>query len=80
MTVPEEALASLEIVQTIKEDRVVYSRPADQLARVSPASFGIVRGGFGRSSTPGIRPVHGDGCLNHGLSLLHHALTQGGRR
>jgi len=78
MTVPEEALATLKIVQTIKEDEVVYSRPVEQVDRVSPASFGIVQSGFGHSSVPGVSAVHGDGCLNHGLSLLHHALTRAG--
>ncbi|MEE4331153.1 MAG: amidohydrolase family protein [Wenzhouxiangella sp.] len=80
MTVPEEALASLKIVRTIKEDQVVYSRPVEQVDRVSPASFGIVQFGFGHSSVPGVSAVHGDGCLNQGLSLLHHGLARAGMR
>jgi len=79
MTVQESELASIEVLQTIKEDQVVYTRPENQLARVAPAQFGVVQPGHGGSLMPGIPAVQGDGCLGRGLSILHHALLNRSR-
>ena len=80
LSVAEDELAELVVLQTIKEDRVVYERQTDSLAQVSPAKFGVVRSVHTAAFIPGIDPVQGDGCLNHGLSMLYHALTSGSRR
>jgi len=77
LTVPEDELASLVVMQTIKEDEVVYARPEGKVAQVSPALFGIVQPVYGTGATAGLQSVQGDGCLNHGLSVLFHALTKG---
>jgi hypothetical protein len=76
MTVPEEALDDLVVLRTIKEDEVVYSRPADAVATVSPALFGVALADHSRPLISGIPDVHGDGCLNHGLTVLHAALAR----
>ena len=80
MTVPEDDIAAIRVVHTIKEDTVVYSRPAEQTASVSPALFGVVPVAHSASSIPGVPDLHGDGCLNRGLSVLHAALINSSRR
>lgn len=80
LAVTEDELAGLVVLQTIKEDQVVYERPSEPMARVSPAQFGVVQPMPASRLMPGLEPVHGDGCLNHGLSMLYHALTSGSRR
>ncbi|MEE4638206.1 MAG: amidohydrolase [Wenzhouxiangella sp.] len=80
MTVPEDDIAAIRVVHTIKEDTVVYSRPAEQAASVSPALFGVVPVAHSANSIPGVPDLHADGCLNRGLSVLHAALTNSARR
>jgi len=80
MTVPENDIAAIRIVQTIKEDEVVYSRPIEQAATVSSALFGVVPVAHSATAIPGVRELHGDGCFNRGLSVLHAALTNNSRR
>lgn len=80
LTVPEDDLAGLVVLQTIKEDKVVYTRPREQFATVSPALFGVATAEHSPHRIPGVADVHGDGCLNHGLSVLHAALTSAGRQ
>ena len=79
MTVPEDALADLVVLETIKEDQTVYTRPSEPVATVSPALFGVTEAVHSPHRIPGVPEVHGDGCLNHGLSVLHAALTNEGR-
>jgi predicted amidohydrolase YtcJ len=75
LTVPEDELAEIVVMQTIKEDRVVYTRPATSVATVSPALFGIATAEHSSQRIPGVPDVHGDGCLSHGLSVLYAALS-----
>jgi predicted amidohydrolase YtcJ len=80
LTVPEEELAKLVVLRTIKEDRTVYERPSEQVATTSPALFGISTAEHPSHRIPGVPEMHGDGCLNHGLSVLYAALTSAGRQ
>lgn len=79
VTVPEDAIAGIVVMQTIKEDTVVYTRPAGEVAKVPPAMFGVVPVVHAASAIPGVADLHGDGCLNHGLGVLHAALTNSSR-
>ncbi|NKI34172.1 amidohydrolase [Wenzhouxiangella sp. XN79A] len=80
MTVPEDDIAAIRVLRTIKEDEVVYSRPAEQVATVSSALFGVVPVAHSAAAIPGVQDVHGDGCFNRGLSVLYTALTSNSRR
>jgi len=80
MTVPEDTIADIKVVQTIKEGEVVYQRSAGQVATVSPAMFGIVPVSHAATSIPGVPSLHADGCLNRGLSVLYQALNSGSLR
>jgi hypothetical protein len=80
LTVPEEELAKLVVLRTIKEDRTVYERPSEHVATTSPALFGISTAEHPSHRIPGVPDMHGDGCLNHGLSVLYAALTSAGRQ
>ncbi len=75
MTVPEQQLADLKIVQTIKEDRVVYSRPVDPGRSGCPRALryrpvrSFARPCFWRSARP--RGRLPESWLEHVLSRLH---------
>lgn len=80
MTVPKDAIADIKVVRTIKEDQIVYIRPEQGAASVSPAMFGVIPVAHSAHGIPGVPAVHGDGCLNHGLGILHAALSNSGKR
>jgi hypothetical protein len=77
LTVPEDELDGLEVLETIKEGKSVYRRPAGEVALSSPALFGITphEGHGPESNMPLARPAHGDGCFNPALSLLMNAIN-----
>lgn len=78
---PEEDLAGLKVLETIKAGRTVYQRPEGNARLSSPALFGLA-GVHEHTPTPFSRyaPVCGDGCFARGLSLLHGVYqTAGGR-
>jgi predicted amidohydrolase YtcJ len=77
LTIPEDQLDNLKIVETIKEGVSIYRRPDKLSSLSSPAMFGVTlspshcishehAGGF---------IVCGDGCFNHGLSVLANAIN-----
>ncbi len=77
LTVPEDELDDLEVLETIKEGKSVYQRPAGEVALSSPARFGITsheRHGP-EPNMPLVRPAHGDGCFNPALSVLMNAIN-----
>lgn len=76
LTVPEDQIAVLKVLETIKEGTSIYTRPADGAALSSPAVFGLtLHDGHGpEHAIPGVKHVRGDGCFNHGLGVLIHAL------
>lgn len=79
ITIAEEKLADIKIMETIKDDQSIYQRPAnaDRVSHCSPAMFGItVHADPSRSHADyGGSMVCGDGCFNHGLSVLVNAIT-----
>lgn len=77
LTVPPEQLASINVLQTIKDDRVIYQRPTDVTSLSSPAVFGLTldhpdRHGHGRGDND---HLHGDGCFNQGLGFFYRAIN-----
>jgi predicted amidohydrolase YtcJ len=77
MSIPEDQLDELKVLETIKEGRSIYKRPAKGTVLSSPAMFGVTtHEGHGPEHTmPSVTPIRGDGCFNHGLSVLVHALN-----
>jgi predicted amidohydrolase YtcJ len=79
LTVPEDQLDDLKIMETIKEGVSIYRRPDKQSALSSPAMFGITLNNsqrIGHDHGSGGR-VCGDGCFNRGLSILAGAINDG---
>ena len=77
LTVPEDQLAELKVLETIKEGKSIYQRPADVAALSSPAMFGITRHGehVADYTIRGGSQVYGDGCFNPALGVLVSALN-----
>jgi predicted amidohydrolase YtcJ len=75
--VPQDRLADLKVLETIKEGVSIYKRSAQSEGIASPAMFGVTlsksHGACHR--IPGFKPVCGDGCFNHGLSVLVNAIN-----
>jgi predicted amidohydrolase YtcJ len=74
LTVPEDQLADLKVLETIKEGKSIYQRPAGETNLSSPAMFGLTLHDEYDHAMPGVQPVHGDGCFSHGLGVLMNAL------
>ncbi|GAA5495069.1 N-substituted formamide deformylase [Rubritalea halochordaticola] len=79
LTIDEDLLADIKILETIKEDKSVYKRPEKGAKKIQPAPFGITVDEHFCSDEhdhdePMIKPVCGDGCFNHGLSLMLRAI------
>ncbi len=81
LTVQQDALADIEVVETIKEGVTIYRRPEAPTASVSsPAVFGLTqhRPHAAQTVALGVQPVQGDGCFNPGLGVLVEALAHAG--
>jgi len=81
LTVPEDQLDDLKVLETIKEGVSIFRRPDKSSALSSPAMFGVTlnqRRCFGHEQG-GCSLVCGDGCFNHGLSVLIEAICARGR-
>ncbi len=79
LEVDEDKLAQIKVLETIKEGKSVYKRSTENASISQPASFGITLDHtpdeHGEDhSIPGIKPICGDGCFNHGLSVLLRAI------
>jgi predicted amidohydrolase YtcJ len=79
LTVAQENLADIKVLETIKEDNSVYQRPANVATISSPAMFGVTLNKarnteFAISNASHVH-VHGDGCFNDGLNLLYNAIN-----
>ena len=79
LKIEEDELSDLKILETIKEGKSIYKRPAKGASLSAPASFGITLDHAPHEqcdghSIPGFKPVCGDGCFNHGLSLMLRAI------
>jgi predicted amidohydrolase YtcJ len=76
-SVPEDQLDDLKVLETYKEGVSVYKRSEGKTALSSPAMFGVtlnktnIEGHYHLHNTH----AHGDGCFNHGLSVLVNAVN-----
>ena len=77
MTIPEDQLDDLKVVETYKEGVSVYKRPEHKAAIPSPAMFGIQAAERHLEDHDVIPGFHsrGDGCFNHGLNVLVNAIN-----
>lgn len=80
MTVPEDQIADIKVLETIKEGVSIYQRPDQEASLSSPAMFGITLNDFESEADhahhhDSIYGVYGDGCFNHGLGLLINAIN-----
>ena len=77
MTVPEDLLDDLKVLETYKEGVSVYQRSEGKAALSSLAMFGVtmneanLEGHYHLYNTH----AHGDGCFNNGLSVLVNAVN-----
>jgi Predicted metal-dependent hydrolase with the TIM-barrel fold len=78
LEIDEDLLADIKVLETIKEGQSVYRRSDATTGISEPASFGITLdhpdGAHEESPIPGFKPVCGDGCFNHGLSMMLRAI------
>ncbi|WP_218944076.1 amidohydrolase [Marinobacter changyiensis] len=74
---PEQDLADIKVLKTIKADHLVYERPSGMTAISTPALFGLVRGSGYHDHSPGAltAALGGDGCFNDALNLLYRAIN-----
>lgn len=76
LEVPEAQLASLHVLETIKDGVSIYQRPDDAASLPQPATFGLVRS-EGHDHPSYIKHMAcGDGCFSPALSLLLEALQK----
>ena len=77
LTVQQDQIDDLKVLETIKEGNSIYKRPAEGVALSSPAVFGLTmhEEHNPEQAVPGVKLVHGDGCFNHGLSVLLSAIN-----
>ncbi|WNO07787.1 amidohydrolase [Teredinibacter sp. KSP-S5-2] len=80
MKIPKEQLANIKVLQTIKEDNVIYQRPANVSAISSPAVFGFLQNSkthdhSHHETINGKPPLHGDGCFGEGLNVIYQAIN-----
>lgn len=84
LEIAEDKLADLKILETIKEDVSIYQRPPEAVSISNPALYGVTLDHVGGdpcngTKIPGFKPVCGDGCFNHGLSVVLRAIESGSR-
>ena len=72
LTVPADQLDDVQVLETIKEGVSIYRRPDQLSALPSPAMFGVTLSPPGHACRA---LVCGDGCFNHGLSMLVSAIA-----
>lgn len=74
MKVPEDQLDDLQVLETIKEGVSIYRRSDADARAPSAAMFGVTLD-EAHDLPLGGQHAHGDGCFNHGLSVLIHAVV-----
>lgn len=77
LEIPEEELADLKVMETIKSGVSIYKRPEGLSELSSPAMFGITLNQCDRSGHDlgGSAVVCGDGCFSYGLNVLVAAIN-----
>lgn len=78
LTIDEDKIADIKVLETIKENRSIYKRSAEVVASPSPAMFGLATNGvYGAEHTvPGVESACGDGELNPAVGLLIGAFNK----
>ena len=78
LTTPEDKLADIKVLETIKEDKSIYKRSDRTVSISSPAMFGITKyeGLDSEHPMPGVESAHGDGDFNPALSVLINAVNK----
>jgi len=78
LTVSEDKLADIKVLETIKEDKSIYKRSADAASLSSPAMFGISKyvAHDAAHPMPGVMSVCGDGEFSPALSVLINAVNK----
>ncbi len=79
LTIDEDKLADIKVLETIKNGKSVYKRPVQGASISAPGCFGIALDHSADEPSdgyaiPGFKPVCGDGCFNHGLSMMLRAI------
>jgi len=79
LEIDKDKLADIKILETIKGGKSIYKHPTESASISTPASFGITLDhspgeDSEGSNIPGFKPICGDGCFNHGLSLMLRAI------
>jgi hypothetical protein len=77
LTIPEDKLADIKVLETIKEDKSIYKRSPKAAALSSPAMFGTTKYVMHDTGHPiaDVKPVCGDGEFSPALSVLISALN-----
>lgn len=74
LVVPEDKLADIKVLETIKEGNSIYQRPINAASIPSPAIFGasqdVQHHGHYINNY-----MHGDGCFNPAVDVLIHAIN-----
>jgi len=78
LTIDEDKLADIKVLETIKEDKSIYKRSEQAASLSSPAMFGITlnKAHDTKHGIAGGSHVHGDGCFNDALTLMVNALNR----
>jgi hypothetical protein len=79
LTIAQEKLAEIKVLETIKEDKTIYQRSENVAAISSPAMFGVTLNEPHNIENAAANVSHmhiqGDGCFNEGFSLLYRAIN-----
>lgn len=80
LTINEDKIAEIKVLETIKEGHSIYKRSAEVASLASPSMFGITNyhGLDSEASLSRVESAHGDGDFNPALSLLIDALKNEG--
>jgi len=78
LTIDEDKIADIKVLETIKEDKSIYKRSDKAATLSSPAIFGITlnEAHDAKHGIAGGSHVHGDGCFNDALTMMVNALSK----
>lgn len=75
LTIPEDKLADIKVLETIKEGNFIYQRPVDAASIPSSAMFGVTQHVQGHVF--GVHEhIQGDGCFNPAVDVLINAINK----
>ncbi len=73
LTIEQDQLASIQVLETIKQGKTVYQREPEAAGISTPAPFGLL---LEEPRAGEHDHMHGDGCFNTGLQVLYRAFNQ----